>query len=97
MLFAKVIGTVVASQKVQSLEGLKLLLLEGMETDGTSSGRYVVAGDSVGAGIDEVVLYATGSSARQTPVTQNLPCDAVIMAIVDTWEIGGKEMYRKPL
>jgi len=97
MLFGKVIGTVVASQKVPSLQGLKFLLLEGIETDGTSAGRYVVAGDSVGAGIGEVVLYATGSSARQTPATQNLPCDAVIMAIVDTWEIGGREIYRKPL
>jgi microcompartment protein CcmK/EutM len=51
--------------------------------------------DTVGAGVGEVVLYASGSSARQTEVTRDRPCDAVIMAIVDTWEIGGSEVYRK--
>jgi microcompartment protein CcmK/EutM len=55
----------------------------------------VVAADAVGAGVGEVVLYATGSSARQTEMTKDRPCDAVIMAIVDTWEIGGTEVYRK--
>jgi microcompartment protein CcmK/EutM len=55
----------------------------------------VVAVDSVGAGVGEVVLYATGSSARQTEVTRDKPCDAVIMAIVDEWEIGGREVFRK--
>ena len=55
----------------------------------------MVAADAVGAGVGEVVLYATGSSARQTETTRDRPCDAVIMAIVDTWEIGGTEVYRK--
>ena len=49
----------------------------------------------MGAGVGEVVLYASGSSARQTEVTRDRPCDAVIMAIVDTWELGGSEVYRK--
>jgi ethanolamine utilization protein EutN/carbon dioxide concentrating mechanism protein CcmL len=49
----------------------------------------------VGAGVGEVVLYASGSSARNTAVTKDKPCDAVIMAIVDQWEVDGKEIYRK--
>ena len=51
--------------------------------------------DNVGAGLDEVVMYATGSSARQTERTRDKPCDAVIMAIVDTWEIDGETVYEK--
>ena len=54
-----------------------------------------MAADAVGAGPGELVLIATGSSARQTLATQNRPCDAVIMAIVDSWEIGGAEKYKK--
>jgi len=95
MQFARIIGTVVASQKVSSLEGLKFLLLECLEMDASGSGKYIVAADSVGAGISEVVLYATGSSARQTERTNNVPCDAVIMAIVDSWEKHGKQIYNK--
>ncbi len=49
----------------------------------------------MGAGVDEIVLYATGSAARQTDATRDRPCDAVIMAIVDTWEVGGRVVYRK--
>ena len=55
----------------------------------------VVAVDAVGAGVGEGVRYASGSSARQTGVTQNRPCDAVIMAIVDTWEVNGETVYVK--
>ena len=55
----------------------------------------MVAADSVGAGVGEVVLWASGSSARQTEYTRERPYDAVIMAIVDSWEVGGKEIYRK--
>ncbi len=54
-----------------------------------------MAADAVGAGVGEVVLYATGSSARNTEATKDRPCDAVIVAIVDTWETGGTEVYRK--
>jgi microcompartment protein CcmK/EutM len=55
----------------------------------------VVAVDAVGSGVGEVVLYASGSSARQTVLTDKRPVDAVIMAIVDTWEVEGQERYRK--
>ena len=55
----------------------------------------VVAVDAVGAGLDEFVLYASGSSARQTEQTKNRPCDAVVMAIVDEWAIDGTNVYQK--
>jgi microcompartment protein CcmK/EutM len=55
----------------------------------------VVAADTVGAGPDEMVLYATGSSARQTPQTDKRPCDASIMAILDSWDVDGKVAWRK--
>jgi ethanolamine utilization protein EutN/carbon dioxide concentrating mechanism protein CcmL len=66
------------------------LTIDNKDTDG-----YVVASDAVGAGLGEVVLYATGSSARQTKVTHQRPNDAVIMAIVDTWEVDGAVKYVK--
>ena len=95
MLLGRVVGTVVASRKEPLMEGWKLLVVRGLDTDNHDVGGYVVAVDAVGAGVGEVVLYATGSSARQTEVTRYRPCDAVIMAIVDTWEVGGREVFRK--
>ncbi len=95
MLLGRVAGTVVSSQKDPLVEGWKLLLVRQLDSENREAGGYVVAADAVGAGVGEVVLYATGSSARQTEVTRDRPCDAVIMAIVDEWEIGGREVYRK--
>ncbi len=95
MLLGRVAGTLVASRKEETLEGLKFLVLKQVDVDGADTGGYVVAADAVGAGVGEVVLYATGSSARQTRYTHERPCDAVVMAIVDTWEVGGEERYRK--
>jgi microcompartment protein CcmK/EutM len=95
MLLGKVIGTVVATRKDEKLAGLKLLVVQQLGVDGQASANYVVAVDAVGAGVGEVVLYASGSSARQTTVTDQRPCDAVIMAIVDTWEVDGTTRYRK--
>jgi len=92
---ARVAGTVVASRKEESLEGLKLLLVRQLDTEGREAGGFVVAADAVGAGPGEVVLIAAGSSARQTRATQNRPVDAVVMAIVDTWEIAGETKYTK--
>ena len=57
--------------------------------------RYVVAVDSVQAGLGDMVLYATGSSARQTVLTDGKPCDAVVMAIVDSWDLDGQNVYEK--
>jgi microcompartment protein CcmK/EutM len=95
MLLGRVAGTVVSSRKEPLIEGWKLLLVRQIDADGQDLAGFVVAADAVGAGVGEVVLYASGSSARQTEMTRDRPCDAVIMAIVDTWEIGGREVYRK--
>ncbi len=95
MLLAKVVGTVVASRKEESLDGLKFLLLRNADTEGKLSGPPVVAADAVGAGVEEMVLYASGSSARQTVGTDKRPVDAVVMAIVDQWEVGGDTKYKK--
>ncbi|MCL4836915.1 MAG: EutN/CcmL family microcompartment protein [Thermoanaerobaculia bacterium] len=95
MQLARVAGTVVASRKEESLEGLKLLLVRQLDTEGREAGGFLVAADAVGAGPGEVVLVAAGSSARQTRATQNRPVDAVVMAIVDTWEIAGETKYTK--
>lgn len=95
MLLGKVVGTLVASRKEATLQGLKFLVVRRLTIDNEEDDGYVIAADAVGAGVDEVVLYATGSSARQTVMTDKRPCDAVIMAIVDTWETDGQEKYRK--
>ena len=95
MLLGRVTGTLVASRKEERLEGLKFLVVRQIGIDGKETGAYVVANDAVGAGVGEVVLYATGSSARQTEQTRERPCDAVIMAIVDQWEVDGDTVYLK--
>jgi microcompartment protein CcmK/EutM len=95
MQLAKVVGTVVASQKETSLEGIKLLLVRPVDEEGREIGNHVVAADAVGAGPEEMVLIAAGSSARQTRLTDKRPVDAVIMAIVDSWSIGGATKYQK--
>jgi len=95
MQLAKVVGTVVASQKETSLEGLKLLVVRALDEEGRETGTHLVAADAVGAGPEEIVLVASGSSARQTKLTDKRPVDAVIMAIVDTWSVGGVTKYKK--
>jgi microcompartment protein CcmK/EutM len=95
MKLAKVLGTVVATQKDSKLEGLRFLMLGEWSADNKPTGGSVVAVDAVGAGVGEMVLFASGSSARQTGSTDNKPVDAVVMAIVDSWEIDGDEKYRK--
>lgn len=96
MTIGKVIGTVVCTQKTPSLQGLKFQLVQPLSaTDMSVSGRPIVAIDAIGAGPNEVVLMAAGSSARQTSLTVNTPCDAVIMAIVDNVEVDGAEVFRK--
>ena len=95
MLIGQIVGTVVSTKKDEKLSGLKLLVVKTLDTEGKATGSYVVAVDSVGAGVGEVVLYATGSSARQTDLTEGKPVDAIIMAIIDTIEVGGKTKYQK--
>lgn len=95
MLIGKIVGTLVADQKDPKLVGSALLVVRQLDVEGKEAGGYVIAADSVGAGVGEVVLYATGSSARQTASTEGKPIDATIMAIVDTWEVRGQVKYRK--
>ncbi len=95
MNLAKVLGSVVASRKEEAMEGLKLLMLGQAGSDGELTGGVVVAVDAVGAGEGEYVLYASGSSARQTLVTDGKPVDSVVMAIVDSWDIAGELRYSK--
>ena len=95
MVLGKVIGTLVASRKEPTLEGLKLLVVRACDVDGKPTGAIAVAVDAVGAGLGEVVLYCAGSSARQTQVTQNRPVDATIMAIVDSIAVDGDQRYVK--
>ena len=95
MILARVSGTVVSTRKEKTMDGLKFLILQQVNLDGDDEGGFVVAADAVGAGLGEYVLYASGSSARQTIATDKRPCDAVVMAIVDNWETGGDIRYKK--
>ena len=95
MVLGKVIGTLVASRKEPTLEGLKLLVVRACDVDGNPTGSPVIAVDAVGAGVGEVVLYASGSSARQTKATKDKPVDATIMAIVDEVAVDGQRRYVK--
>jgi ethanolamine utilization protein EutN/carbon dioxide concentrating mechanism protein CcmL len=95
MLIGKVVGSVVATRKDEKRQQQKLLVVQVHDQQNKPKDQYVVAVDSVGAGHDDMVLYATGSSARQTTNTEGRPCDAVIMAIVDSWDLGGANVYEK--
>ena len=95
MILAEVIGTVVSTRKEERLEGLKLLLVREVDLDLKPTGAVLVAVDAVSAGTGEVVLCASGSSARLTDMTKDKPVDTVIMAIVDSFEVGGKNRYLK--
>jgi ethanolamine utilization protein EutN len=99
MFLARVTGSVVATQKVASMTGHKLLIVEPCRVDDKIAGRLVptgrtfVAVDTLGAGIDEMVLICQGSSARLTPETEKLPIDAVVIGLVDTVDLGGTVVF----
>ncbi len=95
MLIAKVVGSVVSTQKDEKLVNAKFLVCQVHDHNNKPKEQYVIAVDSVGAGNGDLVLYATGSSARQTTFTKDKPCDAVIMGIVDSWDLGGENVYEK--
>ena len=95
MNLGKVVGTVVSTRKEPVLDGIRFLLVRLVDTDGKATSSFVVAADAMGAGPGEMVLTAAGSSARQTSMTDKKPVDNVIMAIVDTWEVGGETKYTK--
>ena len=91
MIFAKVIGTVVSTQKDEKLTGMKLLLCKEVDHEGNPLDTYHVAVDAVQAGEGDFVLLSYGSSARMTEQTRNAPADAVIMAIIDDVQITESE------
>lgn len=101
MLVAKVTGSLVSTQKIGSMVGRKLLVVEPYRVDATDgrslsgTGRAFVAVDTVGAGEGELVLITQGSSARLTPTTKSLPIDTVIIGIVDSVHVGQQRVYDK--
>ena len=101
MFIAKVTGSLVSTQKVESMRGYKLLVVEPYRVEGqdrrglVSTGRTFVAVDTLGAGEGEYVLIAQGSSARMTPETEKLPVDTVVIGIIDTVQIDEKCVYSR--
>jgi microcompartment protein CcmK/EutM len=95
MKLAKVVGTVVSTRKDEELTGLRFLALNELDLNMKETGKFVVAADATNAGVGEVVLYAQGSSARQTVMTKDRPVDSTIMAIVDILEVHGVKKYEK--
>jgi ethanolamine utilization protein EutN len=95
MELGRVEGTIVSTAKTGRLKGFKLLLVNLIAADTTPTSNYVVAVDAVGAGEGEVVIVVRGSSARQVDDLSNIPTDTSIVAIVDSIELKGKQVFNK--
>ncbi|MBI4531332.1 MAG: EutN/CcmL family microcompartment protein [Candidatus Latescibacteria bacterium] len=95
MVMGQVVGTVVATHKDEKLRGATLQIVQVVDLHLQHKESFLIVVDSVGAGEGEIVLCASGSSARQTASTENRPVDAVIMAIVDSFEVMGEVRFRK--
>jgi microcompartment protein CcmK/EutM len=101
MFIARVTGSVVSTQKIASMTGQKLLVVEPYRLEGEqrksliTTGRTFIAVDALGAGEDDYVLITQGSSARLTPETKELPIDAVIIGIVDSVHIEKTSVYSR--
>jgi len=99
MFLAKVEGSVVATKKDPSMSGRKLMLVRPQLVDEKDPGKFrpgantIVAVDSVGAGVGELVMFTQGSSARLAPNMKDCPVDAVIVGIVDSVDVLGKEIF----
>ena len=99
MFLAKVEGSVVATKKDPNMSGRKLLLLRPQLVDDKDPTKFrpgantIIAVDSVGAGIGEMVMFCQGSSARMAPGMKEVPVDAVIIGIVDTVDVFGKQIF----
>ena len=87
MQIARVVGTVVSTQKHRTFEGAKLMLVQPLNIDDTPRGNALLAVDGVGAGVDEKVLVVSGSSARMASGLKDCPVDAAISGIIDEIEI----------
>ena len=95
MKLGRIVGTVVSSRKDPGLEGFVLHVVRDVGVDLKAKPGITEAVDAVGAGIGELVLLTSGSSARQTEATQGKPVDAVVVAIVDTVDVGAERLYDK--
>ncbi|MBD1928075.1 EutN/CcmL family microcompartment protein [Trichocoleus sp. FACHB-90] len=95
MQIAKVRGTVVSTHKEPTLRGVKLLLVQFIDEEGQLLPKYEVAGDQVGAGVDEWVLISRGSAARQMEGSEKRPIDAMVVAIIDTVNVENRLLYSK--
>lgn len=96
MILAKVVGTVVSSHKEEKMESMKFLLLEKIDPISLKGKNdFVVSVDCVGAGVGEIVFYVSGSSARMTKVTEGLPTDSAVIAVVDVIEKDGVFTFQK--
>ena len=93
MILGKVVGTVWATRKDDQLVGMKLQIVQEVDLEYNSKGGFIVAVDSVGAGIGEIVIVVQGSSARQTQQTREKPVDAVIAAIVDKLDVNEEAAF----
>jgi microcompartment protein CcmK/EutM len=87
VLLAKVVGTVVATRKDERLVSRKLLLARPMDPSGAVEGNYLVAVDTVDAGVGETVLIVSGSSARMASGLKDCPVDAAIVGVIDQIEV----------
>ena len=95
MKLGRIVGTVVSTTKDEKVDALKLYIVRDLSMKMADKDSFVVAADSVGAGVGEVVLYASGSSARQTKATDGRPIDACVMAIVDQIDISNALVFNK--
>lgn len=95
MFIAEVIGTVVATRKSPNMDNLPLRVVRRMTTEAQPTDSYTVAVDVVGASEGELVLVTSGSAARNTHLTDMRPVDAIILAIVDTWQVNDRVKYMK--
>jgi microcompartment protein CcmK/EutM len=95
MKLGRIVGTVVSTRKDAGLDGFVLHLVRDLGSDMAPKAGLTVAVDAVGAGVGEVVLLTSGSSARQTEATQGKPVDAVVVAIVDSVDVDGARTYDK--
>jgi microcompartment protein CcmK/EutM len=87
VLLAKIVGTVVATRKDPRLVSNKLMVVRAIDPRGTADGNYLVAIDTVDAGVGETVLVVSGSSARMASGLKDCPVDAAIVGIIDAIEM----------
>ena len=95
MFIGKVVGTVVSTVKDEKVANLKFQIVQELDEHNAPRDKYVVAADTVGAGQGDLVLFAQGSSARQTTLTDGRPIDAAIFAVIDSWDVAGTLVYQK--